>query len=104
MRFAPAAALTALLLAGCQTLGGTRGTTITTVASIPPGALVTVEGFGNCVTPCTVEIDKPRNITVAKAGFDAQKLVLLPGRKKVEVELKLSAPTTGVDEAQMPEL
>ncbi|OFW99036.1 MAG: hypothetical protein A3E78_00565 [Alphaproteobacteria bacterium RIFCSPHIGHO2_12_FULL_63_12] len=100
-------AIATFALAGCQTLSfggeGTR-TTLTTVTTTPAGARVTVEGFGECETPCTIEIDKPRNITIAKAGFDTQKFVLLPGRKKLDVVLKLSAPTTGVDSGELPEL
>ena len=107
MRMISGIAIAALALGGCQTLafGGKGGaTTLTTVTTAPAGARVTVEGFGECETPCTIEIDKPRNITIAKAGFDTQKFVLLPGRKKLDVELKLSAPTTGVDAEELPEL
>ncbi len=94
----------ALALTGCQTLAGGSGTTLTMISTTPAGALVTVEGFGTCETPCTVEIDKPRNIIIAKAGYDTQRLVLLTGRRKLDVVLKLSAPTTGVDETELPEL
>ena len=106
MRFLSGIAAAALALSGCQTLafGEKSATTLTMVTTTPPGALVTVEGFGQCETPCTVEIDKPRNITVAKAGYDTQKHVLLPGRKKLELTLQLSAPTTGVDAEELPEL
>lgn len=97
-------AIAALALSGCKTLGGGTDTTLTTVTTEPAGALVTVIGFGECETPCTIEIDKPRNITIAKAGYDAQKLVLLPGKKKLDVVLELSAPTTEVDETELPEL
>ena len=97
-------------LSGCKTLdlsaitGGGTGTTLTRIGSDPIGALVTVEGFGECVTPCTVEIDKPRNITIAKAGFDPQRLVLQPGKRKLNVTLQLSAPTTDVYSAELPEI
>lgn len=107
MRLISAIAVAALALGGCQTLAfGDRGprTTLTTVTTTPAGARVTVEGFGACETPCTIEIDKPRNITIAKAGFDTQKFVLLPGHKKLDVTLNLSAPTTGVDAEELPEL
>jgi len=104
MRAMLTASLSALALAGCQTLGGGSGTTLTMITSEPPGALVTVEGFGSCETPCTVEIDEPRNIVVAKAGYEPERLVLLQGRRKLNVVLKLSAPTTGVDETELPEL
>jgi len=106
MRFLPILAIAALALSGCKTLdfGGDKTATVVTVVSTPPGALVTVEGFGECETPCTVEIDKPRNITVAKAGYDAQKMVLVPSRRTVEVLLKLSTQTTDVDATELPEL
>lgn len=104
MRILFGIAIAALTLGGCKTLGGGSGTTLTTVTTEPAGALVTVEGFGECETPCTIEIDKPRNITIAKAGYDPQKLVLLPGKKKLNVTLELSAPTTEVDETELPEL
>lgn len=106
MRFLPILAIASLALAGCKTLdfGSDEAGTIVTVVSTPPGALVTVEGFGECETPCTIEIDKPRNITVAKAGYDAQKMVLVPSRRKVEVLLKLSTQTKGVDATELPEL
>ncbi|NWG93183.1 MAG: PEGA domain-containing protein [Parvularculaceae bacterium] len=95
----------ALMFAGCETLdlgGGT--TTMVLVTTTPAGALVTVENFGACEAPCTVEIDAPRTITVAKAGYTPQRLVLSPGKKKVEIVLELSAPTTAVDETELPEL
>ena len=107
-KLAIAAAL--LLVSGCKTFnlsaiaGGEGGTTLTKVSSDPTGALVTVEGFGECETPCTIEIDKPRNITIAKAGYDPQRLVLSPGQRTLTVALQLSATTTGVDAAELPEL
>lgn len=104
MRILFGIAIAALTLGGCKTLGGGAGTTLTTVTTEPTGALVTVEGFGECETPCTIEIDKPRNITIAKAGYDPQRLTLQPGEKKLNVVLKLSAPTTEVDERELPEL
>ncbi|MFZ5616221.1 MAG: PEGA domain-containing protein [Pseudomonadota bacterium] len=98
------AAVAALAASACQTLGLDNGNTLTLVSSEPPGALVRVEGFGECVAPCTIEIDAPRNITVAKAGYNPQRLVLQPGKKKVNVVLELSAPTTEVDETELPDL
>jgi hypothetical protein len=90
-------------LAGCKTLGGS-GATIALVSTTPPGARVNVEGFGECESPCTVEIDRPREITVAKAGYNPQRLTLEPGKKRVDIVLELSAPTTGVDETALPDL
>lgn len=93
-------ALIALLLPACATTGAK----ITLVETDPPGALVQVEGFGECVAPCTIELDAPRNLTIAKAGYDAQRLTLEPGRKKLQVTLTLSAPTTDVDVEALPDL
>lgn len=97
--------LMAILAAGgCQTLALGGGNTLTQVSTSPPGAVVRVEGFGECVAPCTIELDAPRNITIAKAGYTPQRFVLQPGKRKVDIVLELSAPTTGVDEAQLPDL
>lgn len=110
MRARLAIAITLLLLSGCKTLdlsaitGRGSGTTLTKVSSVPAGALVTVEGFGECETPCTIEIDKPRNITVARAGYEPQRFVLSLGQRTLKVELQLSAVSTGVDAAELPEL
>lgn len=96
-----ALAVAALLAAACAT---TKGPTITLVESDPPGALVQVEGFGECEAPCTIELDAPRSLTIAKAGYDAQRLTLEPGKKRLRVKLTLSAPTTEVDEEALPDI
>lgn len=98
------AAAASAALAGCKTIAGSNGATLTLVSTEPAGAVVQVEGFGECETPCTIEIDKPRNIIIAKAGYNPQRLVLQPGQRKLNVALELSAPTTEVDEAELPEL
>lgn len=90
--------------AGCKTLGLDDGTTLTLVSTTPPGALVRIPGFGECETPCTIEIDQPREILIAKAGFDPKRVTLTPGKKRVDIVLDLSAPTTGVDETALPDL
>lgn len=95
----------ALAAGACKTLGfGADGPTITLIETIPAGARVEVEGFGECESPCTVELDAPRNLTIAKAGYNPKRFVLTPGKKKVAITLELSAPTTGVDETELPEL
>jgi hypothetical protein len=98
-----AGALAVLILTGCQTFGG-GGPSLTMVTTDPEGALVKVEGFGECEAPCTIELDAARNITVAKAGYRTQRFVLMPGKRNVEVALELSAPTTGVDKTELPDL
>lgn len=97
-------AIAASLVAGCKTLGGGQANTITLIESTPSGALVRVEGFGECETPCRVEIDKPRMVTVAKAGFNAQRFQIVPKRKRVDVTLELAAPTRDVDSGELPDL
>ncbi len=94
-------AAAALLASACAT---TNGPTITLIETDPPGALVQVEGFGECEAPCTIELDAPRNLTIAKAGYDAQRLTLEPGKKRLQIKLTLSAPTTDVEEITLPEL
>lgn len=91
------------LVAGCVTNGkATRGVTL--ITSEPTGALVTVEGYGECETPCSVEADAVRSVTVAKAGFLPVRFDLVPGKKRVALKLELAAPTEGVDEGELPEL
>ncbi|MEE2691744.1 MAG: PEGA domain-containing protein [Pseudomonadota bacterium] len=96
--------LVLLSAAGCKTLGGGPSSTITLIESDPPGAQVTVEGFGECDTPCRIEIDKPRMVKVAKAGYLAQRFQIVPGKKRVDVKLELAAPTKNVDSSELPEL
>lgn len=94
-------AAAALLASACAT---TNGPAITLVETDPPGALVQVEGFGECMAPCTIELDAPRNLTIAKAGYDAQRMTLEPGKKRLQIKLTLSAPTTDIEEQELPEL
>ena len=91
----------ASLLSACQT---TSGSAITAFESNPTGALVKVEGYGECTTPCTIQHDGPRTIVIAKAGFKKQRFVVKPGARNVRVILELSAPTTGVDAGGLPPL
>jgi hypothetical protein len=92
--------LCALVTSGCLT---TR-TTVTQLTSEPEGALVRVEGYGECETPCSIAIDAPRNVTVAKMGYLAQRFVIVPGRPQVHVIMQLAAPTVDVDQTELPEL
>lgn len=100
-------AVAALALAGCKgfdAFGGGSSSTIVRVTSEPAGAVVTLEGFGSCETPCTVGIDKPREAKIAKAGYVSQTVTLSPDKRSVKVTLELSAPTTDVDETELPEI
>ncbi|MGE0408914.1 MAG: PEGA domain-containing protein [Amphiplicatus sp.] len=90
---------------GCATLTALSDSApITAVVSTPPGALVTVEGYGTCETPCTISLDAPRIISIAKAGFKPQRFQIRPGAKRVAVELELAAPTTKVESGALPDL
>jgi len=99
-------AIAAISLSSCQTLSafGGSSSTIVRVSSEPEGAVVTLEGYGSCETPCTIEIDKPREAKIGKAGYNSQTITLTPGKRSVKVTLELSAPTTEVDETELPEI
>lgn len=89
-----------LILQGClSTTGDVR-----TITSDPAGALVRIEGYGECETPCTVKLNRRHEVTVAKAGYVAQRFGILPGRNNVHVILELAAPTSDVDAEALPEL
>lgn len=90
-----------LAAGGCATFGGSG---VTQIVSEPPGALVRVEGAGECETPCTVKFESPREVTIAKVGYKAQRLRIGPDQSKVKVTLELAAPTGEVEETKMPEL
>lgn len=103
LRLAAGAALIAA--GGCQTLDlGLGGPKMTEVVTDPPGATMQVLGFGECETPCTVELDKPRTVTIAKAGFKALRFDLDPGKSRLNIKLELVAATEGVDETALPEI
>lgn len=87
-------------LAGCASSGVRRAEVVT----LPEGAVVRVEGFGECISPCTIALDAPRTVTIAKTGYKAQRIVVRPGERRVRVELDLAAPTTAVEESEIPEL
>ena len=89
------------LLAACGTVGKAK---VTEIVTVPPGALVTVEGYGECTSPCTVGLDAPQTVLIAKEGFRAQRLELKPGKSRVEVTLELVAPTADVEEGKMDDL
>ncbi|MEO1251949.1 MAG: PEGA domain-containing protein [Pseudomonadota bacterium] len=94
------AILAATGLSGCLfTTGDTR-----TITSAPSGAVVTIEAFGECETPCTVKLDGLRQVTVAKAGYKAQRFGVRPGDEPVHVILQLAAPTESIDATSLPTL
>jgi PEGA domain-containing protein len=91
---------TVFFLNGCfVTSGGMRSFT-----STPSGATVTIDGYGACETPCTVKLDGYRKVTVAKAGYKAQRFGVKPGGAPVNVILELAAPAGVVDSETLPDL
>ena len=90
-----------LLVAACQSA---PSTSIVRVETTPAGAVLSIAGFGECETPCTIAVDREREAQIAKAGFKPQTVVLKPGAKTLAVALELAAPTTAVDETGMPEI
>ncbi len=91
---------TMVLLNGClATSGAMRSFT-----STPSGATVTIDGYGACETPCTVKLDGDRKVTVAKAGYKAQRFGVKPGGAPVNVILELAAPAGVVDAETLPDL
>jgi type 1 fimbria pilin len=91
---------TMVFLSGCfATSGGMRSFT-----STPSGATVTIDGYGACETPCTVKLDGHRKVTVAKAGYKAQRFGVKSGGAPVNVILELAAPAGVVDAETLPDL
>lgn len=97
-----AAFLILLATSACLTTGRTGG--LTTISSKPDGAVVRMEGFSDCLTPCAFEISHPVNVTVAKAGYKAQRFQVKPGKRNIKIDLELAAPTENVEETGLPEL
>ena len=91
--------ISAALLSGCLTSGGIRE-----IRSTPSGAFVAIDGFGECETPCTVKLDEPRRIRVAKAGYVTQNFILEPKGGAIDIPLELAAASENVDTVVLPEL
>ena len=88
-----------LSLSGCLTTGGVRE-----VRSNPPGAFLSIEGFGTCETPCTVKLDAPRQARISKTGYVAQDVVIEQGILPMTVTLELAAASTDVDAVALPDI
>ena len=97
------AIVAAIVLTGCQTTGPNGGTLIS-VTTKPADAQLTVEGYGACQTPCTVELQKPRRATLAKAGFQKEEILLHTDRRRVHIPMRLSAPTEEIETDTLPDL
>jgi len=93
-------AAVAIALSGCLTSGGMRE-----IRTNPPGALVTIDGYGECETPCTVKLDEPRYARIAKAGYVAKTYLIEPGRGPIELPpLELAAASDDVDTTGLPDI
>jgi PEGA domain-containing protein len=93
-------AVAAFLLSGCLLSSGN----VSRINTLPSGALVTVEGLGECETPCTIELKQRRRITIAKAGYKSLRIDLEPDGNDVSIELELAAPTQDIDAIALPDL
>lgn len=89
-----------LLLGGCATFGAKQ----TEIVTEPAGAVVRVEGYGECTSPCVIAFDAPRAVTIAKAGYKSQRLELRPGKSRIVIPLELAAPTRPVEEGALEKL
>ena len=91
----------ALPSTGCLTILGDDQIDIETT---PPGATVTLEGYGECETPCSIEIGQTRRVTVAKAGYKPVRLSVPPNSRDISILLELAAPTEEIDSTSLPDL
>ena len=89
-----------LSVSACQTLGSN----LARIETNPPGALVRVEGFGSCESPCTIELDAVRKVTVAKAGYLKEEFEIAPGAGVIRLDMALAAPTEDVESTALPDL
>ncbi len=89
----------ATMLAGCLTLGGQRE-----IQTTPAGAFVSIDGFGECETPCTVKLDQPRRARIAKAGYVTRIVMIEPGDGPIIIPLDLAAASEEVDTQALPDI
>lgn len=96
------------MIAGSTVLAASCATapklTRTEIVTDPPGFEATIVDFGVCVTPCTVEIDRPRRVEIVRAGYFAERFEIKPGQKRVDVKMRLVAPTVDVDKGSLPDI
>ena len=91
-----------MLLGGCVTMGGGASTML--VQTDPAGALVAIDGVGECETPCRIRLDAPKKARIAKAGFVSKEYMLSPGKSEVTIPLELAAASDDVDATALPDL
>lgn len=88
---------------GCLTILGGGGNKID-IETTPPGATVNLEGFGECETPCAIQLEQTRRVTVAKAGYKPVRLSVPPDSRDISIILELAAPTDEIDSTTLPDL
>jgi hypothetical protein len=83
-------------------MGG--GSSMLLVQTDPAGALLTIDGVGECETPCRIRLDGPKKAKIAKAGFVAKDYMLSPGKSEVTIPLELAAASDDVDATALPDI
>jgi len=97
--------LVAMSISACQTLsllGG--GDSIVKIVTDPPAALVTVEQYGECISPCTIGLDGPRTVKITKDGYIEQIITVKPHSGTLKLKLELAAASTDVDTGSLPDI
>ncbi|MEM6650428.1 MAG: hypothetical protein AAF603_09285 [Pseudomonadota bacterium] len=101
-----------VLLSGCMTTDGfsrlnmtPEDTVYVLVKSDPDGATISFLDGTECQTPCRVGIDGPLQMTVARAGYAAERYQLTKRSKSpLTVQLDPVARTVPVEEVSLPDL
>ena len=101
--------LALLTLTACITPGqdtaATSDAPYMVVKSIPQGATITFADGVTCETPCRVLVRQPLVMKIAKAGYRAGDVTLTASRAgEITYRLEQAAPTTAVDQEQLPDL
>ncbi|MEE9328900.1 MAG: PEGA domain-containing protein [Parvularculaceae bacterium] len=96
--------LTACITPGQET-GSTSDAPYMVVNSIPQGATITFADGVTCETPCRVLVRQPLAMKIAKAGYRAGDVTLTTNRAgEITYRLEQAAPTTAVEQDQLPDL
>ena len=90
-----------LAVSGCVT----PGQDFLVIESDPTDAQLKFPDGLTCTTPCPVTLAEDLNVTVAKAGYISAEYFLPAGQTgRVILRLDLAAPTTEVEESDLPDL
>ncbi|NNL89988.1 MAG: PEGA domain-containing protein [Marinicaulis sp.] len=89
------------MLSACATI---RNAATVYIRSEPTGALVTVDGVGECETPCSIRVDVQRSATVAKAGYLPVRIRLSPGLREYQIKMELAAASEDVDAVMLGDI